>query len=394
MSAPRNAQENAPEREDLIEKDDWVKNDAAYRVVAHSQNFDIDGSDNDNDIWLYRLSQGENWEWENIDMDIDGGEGDDALIYYDAKSITVTADDGDYDLFLDGGQGAGKGYMGLRGLEVHARNIEEYYLSDRGDRIDLSGATGQIDTMINGAGGDDTFTGSDYDDNFEGGAGNDTIDGGFGDDTIRGGDNDDRLIGSFGADTFVFDDSDGTDTVVDFTTADTIVLEDASVNDVNIIQANGGTTIEFGDTSIFLNGVSSDMEFDTLAVGSDVEVTMDTSSSSSDTVICTYMFERGYIPADVYQWDGIYGQRLGAEVLAGYHAWAIPLVEHVLKRSEIATQIVRPMACAWAQEMAHRYDPENHPKGSRLGAAILTVGVPLCRTIARVTGVAARAVSA
>lgn len=64
--------------------------------------------------------------------------------------------------------------------------------------------------------------------------------------------------------------------------------------------------------------------------------------------------------------------RLGADDLRGDHAWAIPLVENVLKKSNIATQIVQRLASAWAREMAH-------PKGAWLGRTTETEPPPIRR---------------
>ncbi len=41
------------------------------------------------------------------------------------------------------------------------------------------------------------------------------------------------------------------------------------------------------------------------------------------------------------------------------------------------------LARGWALEMAHRCDPENHPKGSLRGKTMLIIGVPICRGIGR-----------
>jgi len=384
---------STPTPEVLDEKNVTVAFDAAFDETDDFKNFDITGSGHDNDIYLWDLQKSAFTNYGNIDIDIDGGGGDDSLIYYDARSITVTAYDGSYDLYLDGGQGTGNDRFNLDSLEVRAKDIEEYYLSARGDTIDLSGLTQQLDVMINSFEGNDTFTGSDYNDHFEGGAGNDTIKGGAGADTIQGGDHDDYLEGGSGSDTFIFDNSDGNDIITDFRTADELYFEGASVDDIQF----NGDTLTFDSTTVELWGFGSTTS-DDFTLNDDTNGTWVTwngteSAAGDNTVICTYMFQRGYIPADVYTWDGVYGQRLGAEVLEGYHAWAIPLVEHVLKRSEIATQLVRPFACAWALEMAHRCDPDSHSKGSLLGRAILAVGVPLCRNIARLRSTRAETVA-
>ena len=93
--------------------------------------------------------------------------------------------------------------------------------SARDDRID--GRKGN--DKLKGKDGDDTLKGWKGDDVLEGGGGNDsligsfghdTLDGGSGKDTLAGGDGDDLLTGGLQADTFVFTDGFGNDTIADF----------------------------------------------------------------------------------------------------------------------------------------------------------------------------------
>ncbi|MEM8577767.1 MAG: calcium-binding protein [Pseudomonadota bacterium] len=71
------------------------------------------------------------------------------------------------------------------------------------------------DTIIGGSDNDRAFGGAGNDD-ISGGTGNDTMFGGAGFDTITGGAGDDAMAGNFNADTFVFDDDFGNDTITDF----------------------------------------------------------------------------------------------------------------------------------------------------------------------------------
>lgn len=222
----------------------------------------------------------------------------------------------------------------------------------------------------------------------------DILIGDSGSNTIVGNGGNDSLTGNGGENTFYFASDSGSDTITDFGSDDTLIFQDLTEDAYNDLVAAvdaGETTLDYGANSLNLSG------FDTSGLSLDVteeddlfDVTLytyeetTTSTGGGGTVICTHMHERGYISDAVYAWDAVYGARLGEDVLRGYHAWAIPLVERVLKKSEIATQIVRPFACAWAQEMAHRCDPIAHPKGARLGRAILGFGVPLCRGLGKV----------
>ena len=65
-------------------------------------------------------------------------------------------------------------------------------------------------------------------------------------------------------------------------------------------------------------------------------------------------------------------------VVPGYQAWARPLAAR-MRHSKYLTAVVRPVAMAWARHMAHQMGELK--TGSAVGAAIMTLGVPICRGI-------------
>ena len=76
--------------------------------------------------------------------------------------------------------------------------------------FDLSGLTSVSGlTFVDGGAGNDTIIGSN--------AWNGDLRGGVGNDTLHGGASDDHLTGGAGTDTFVFNNGDGHDTIMDFT---------------------------------------------------------------------------------------------------------------------------------------------------------------------------------
>lgn len=245
--------------------------------------------------------------------------------------------------------------------------------------------------VIHGDHGNDTIFGGEGSDAIYGGSQADNISGGQGSDHIWGGTGNDTLSGNTGADTFYFNSASGHDSVVAFAEEGQLVFEDLTQAqyDALITSLNGSATkLSFGSNSVELDADLNSANILSQSKDSqnlwDVTLSGEAAScGGGDTVICTYMNQREYISDEVYAWDEVYGARLGQEVLAGYHFWAVPLVEKVLKRSEVAKQIVRPLGCSWAQEMAHRCDPVAHPRGSILGRFLLAVGVPLCGVVGR-----------
>ena len=336
-----------------------------------------------------------------------GGDGDDTFIIQSGESALI---DGGSDIdtilvdFTDNGSGmsgtmnSAWSYIGgsYSNLESAGFNLTDYdddvsltgndevaYGLD-GDDI-LHGRYG-ADTLYGGDGNDTLYGGNDNSvDLLYGGDGNDELYGGVGNDTLSGGDGTDTLTGGDGTDVFVFDGDDGTNYITDFQVSgsdyDAIAFQDDDItaDDVQIISSitvwNETTDayIAAGDTVINLG----EQDLSDLVVQ---EYSDGTVGIASTTVICTYMNEIGVIPDDVYRWDSHYGREvLGETVLRGYHAWAIPFVSK-MRTSPVLTRMVAPFAKAWAQEMAHRCDPESH-HGHWLGTAILMTGVPLCRMI-------------
>ncbi|MEO0866195.1 MAG: hypothetical protein AAFY39_16805, partial [Pseudomonadota bacterium] len=101
--------------------------------------------------------------------------------------------------------------------------------------------------------------------------GNDRLNGGMGDDAIKGEDGrdllngregDDTLTGGANTDIFVFQSNSGHDTVTDFNVGEDLIvlrhLDDFEQVDLMISDTTDGAKINFGDTSVTLNGVAAD----------------------------------------------------------------------------------------------------------------------------------------
>lgn len=112
-------------------------------------------------------------------------------------------------------------------------------------------------------------------------------------------------------------------------------------------------------------------------------------SNNSDTVLCSLLHRRGYLSDDIWKHDAAFGnwvQNNDSEVLDGYHAWAIPMVDWI-ERGSLLSKVwfyswVLPFTSCWAKHIAHKMDPENH-KDNLIGRFMLTIGVPTCRFIGK-----------
>lgn len=140
------------------------------------------------------------------------------------------------------GDAAGDRYTGIEGLQGSAFN-DVLSGGDGGDRLDglagadsLSGGDGA--DIVLGGGGADNLSGGDGTDGLDGGDGNDVASGGDGGDTIVGGAGDDRLTGGDARDLFVFNTSDGLDTVTDFRRN----LDDIDLRETTLVWADLDTS--------------------------------------------------------------------------------------------------------------------------------------------------------
>jgi Ca2+-binding RTX toxin-like protein len=119
---------------------------------------------------------------------------------------------------------------------------------------------GKGDDWIFSGKGNDIIWGRDGNDVLFGGKGDDRIMADAGNDHIWAGDGNDLIAGGAGNDIFHFDRNDGYDQIVDFVSGvDKIDLGLAftKFSKLDIESVNGGTLIEFNNTSIFLKGVAS-----------------------------------------------------------------------------------------------------------------------------------------
>lgn len=205
---------------------------------------------------------------------IDGGDGRDYLYGGDGNDVLIGGADTDR-LYgenghdeIQGGEGNDRLYGGS-GDDVMSGGAGKDKLYGESGDDNLDGGDGR--DHLYGGDGQDVLTGGAESDRLYGESGNDRLEGGAGSDYLYGGDGDDILIGGDdggwmsggdGADVFVFDDSDGTQTVYDFEDGDLISLSGVSgFGDLDITESTTGKTkIAFEDTVIVL--VSPTTEID------------------------------------------------------------------------------------------------------------------------------------
>lgn len=99
----------------------------------------------------------------------------------------------------------------------------------------------------------------------------------------------------------------------------------------------------------------------------------DAPSGGGGTVICTELNVQGIMSKELYLKDLAYGKTLPAKVIAGYHFWAIPVV-NLMKKSPAFTKVIAPFAMSWAKHIAGE-------KKSIFGYMCQIIGEPVCGLI-------------
>lgn len=102
------------------------------------------------------------------------------------------------------------------------------------------------------------------------------------------------------------------------------------------------------------------------------------SFSFRGTVICTVLYQYGWMTETTWRADEAFGKSIAPETLAGYHLWAIP-VARAMEKSTLIRVGVAVFALPWAHEMAHQMGARK--SGSRFGRVLMKIGMPICYSL-------------
>jgi len=101
----------------------------------------------------------------------------------------------------------------------------------------------------------------------------------------------------------------------------------------------------------------------------------DGTGGAAGKVLCGELYRQGLLPHDIYMGDLAYARDYVHEYTRnGYLIWANPLVR-LMRKSKLVTNMVKPVASAWAEEMAYR--ASNVGNGNKFGAALFYLA-PIC----------------
>jgi len=101
------------------------------------------------------------------------------------------------------------------------------------------------------------------------------------------------------------------------------------------------------------------------------------SSGSGGTYICTALYEMGDMKKYIYKYDQVYGKRVDPNVYRGYCVWG-KYVATKLRHKGIVYKIAKPLALAWAKQMAFDLSKGKHGKKSKVVKVISKIGEGVC----------------
>lgn len=180
-----------------------------------------------------------------------GNQGDDVLIGGAGDDVLRGGFHNDR---LEGGSGRDE-MLGERGRDTLSGGMDDDDMRG-GDGNDILYGQNQNDMMrgengadtLNGGSGNDTLYGANGNDVLRGGTGNDSLNGGGGNDSFEAGSGDDTVNGGNGNDTFIFNINSETNTIADFASGDTLLLN------VNMLTGQTTGTAIFSRYGNFENG--------------------------------------------------------------------------------------------------------------------------------------------
>ena len=109
-------------------------------------------------------------------------------------------------------------------------------------------------------------------------------------------------------------------------------------------------------------------------------------SSDSSTYICTALYEMGDMKKYIYKYDQIYGKRVDPLVYKGYCVWG-KYVATKMRNKGIVYKIAKPLALAWAKQMAYDLSKGRYGKKSKVVKVISKVGEGVCYALGFVSNI-------
>ena len=109
-------------------------------------------------------------------------------------------------------------------------------------------------------------------------------------------------------------------------------------------------------------------------------------TSGEGTYICTALYEMGEMKKYIYKYDQVYGKRVDPNVYRGYCLWG-KYVATKLRYKGFTYKIVKPLALAWAKQMAFDLSKGRYGKNNKVVKVISKVGEGICYVLGLVANI-------
>ena len=106
-------------------------------------------------------------------------------------------------------------------------------------------------------------------------------------------------------------------------------------------------------------------------------------TDSETTYICTALYDMGDMKQYIYEYDQRYGKLVHPAVYRGYELWGKFLAKQIRKKGLIY-KIVKPIALAWAYQMAYDLSKGKKGKNSKPVKILKTIGEGVCYVLGQI----------
>ena len=109
-------------------------------------------------------------------------------------------------------------------------------------------------------------------------------------------------------------------------------------------------------------------------------------TSGDGTYICTALYEMGEMKKYIYKYDQVYGKRVDPNVYRGYCLWG-KYVATKLRYKGFTYKIVKPLALAWAKQMAFDLSKGRYGKNNKVVKVVSKIGEGICYVLGLVANI-------
>jgi len=109
-------------------------------------------------------------------------------------------------------------------------------------------------------------------------------------------------------------------------------------------------------------------------------------TSGEGTYICTALYEMGEMKKYIYKYDQVYGKRVDPNVYRGYCLWG-KYVATKLRHKGFTYKIAKPLALAWAKQMAFDLSKGRYGKNNKVVKVVSKIGEGICYALGLVANI-------